>query len=66
VAQELLDAGWTDVRPLLGGLDAWVKAGYPLEPKGGAPARPNDSELSTKEMQENLQKSEGDQDQYEA
>jgi 3-mercaptopyruvate sulfurtransferase SseA len=26
-----LDAGFMRVRPLLGGLDAWVAAGYPVE-----------------------------------
>jgi rhodanese-related sulfurtransferase len=33
VAQQLLDAGWTDARALLGGFDAWRQAGYPVEPK---------------------------------
>ncbi len=28
----LIDKGFTVVRPLAGGLDAWVDAGYPVEP----------------------------------
>ena len=31
VARELLDRGFTNVRVLKGGWDAWVKAGYPTE-----------------------------------
>lgn len=31
VAKMLIDRGYTRVRPLLGGLDAWVAAGYVLE-----------------------------------
>jgi len=27
----LIDRGYTEVRPLAGGLDAWVEAGYPIE-----------------------------------
>ena len=27
----LIDRGFTLVRPLAGGLDAWVAAGYPVE-----------------------------------
>jgi len=27
----LIDRGYTEVRPLAGGLDAWVDAGYPTE-----------------------------------
>jgi rhodanese-related sulfurtransferase len=27
----LIDRGFTLVRPLAGGLDAWVQAGYPAE-----------------------------------
>jgi len=30
-AKALMDLGYTRVRPLLGGLDAWVEAGYELE-----------------------------------
>jgi 3-mercaptopyruvate sulfurtransferase SseA len=32
VARTLLEHGWKDVRPLLGGFEAWQKAGLPLEP----------------------------------
>jgi membrane protein DedA with SNARE-associated domain/rhodanese-related sulfurtransferase len=31
VARKLMDLGYTDVRPLLGGLDAWIAAGYQVE-----------------------------------
>jgi rhodanese-related sulfurtransferase len=31
VAKMLLDAGFMRVRPLLGGLDAWIAAGHPVE-----------------------------------
>jgi membrane protein DedA with SNARE-associated domain/rhodanese-related sulfurtransferase len=31
VARKLMDLGYTQVRPLLGGLDAWIAAGYPVE-----------------------------------
>jgi len=34
VAQELTQAGYKDAKALLGGLDAWVRAGGPMEPKG--------------------------------
>jgi len=27
----LIDKGYTKVRPLAGGLDAWIDAGYPAE-----------------------------------
>jgi rhodanese-related sulfurtransferase len=33
VAQVLLEQGWADVHALYGGLDAWQRAGYPVEPK---------------------------------
>lgn len=36
-AQVLLQKGYRRVRPLAGGIDAWVKAGYPVEE--GAPIR---------------------------
>ncbi|MBZ5543088.1 MAG: hypothetical protein LAO07_05335 [Acidobacteriia bacterium] len=32
MARLLLDRGYKDVRPLLGGFDAWVELGYPVEP----------------------------------
>jgi rhodanese-related sulfurtransferase len=31
VARSLIDQGFTLVRPLAGGYDAWVDAGYPVE-----------------------------------
>jgi len=31
VARVLIDKGFTVVRPLAGGLDAWADLGYPLE-----------------------------------
>ena len=31
MARLLLDRGFKKVRPLLGGFDAWVTAGYPLD-----------------------------------
>jgi rhodanese-related sulfurtransferase len=30
VARVLIDQGFTVVRPLAGGFDAWVEAGFPL------------------------------------
>jgi len=27
----LIDRGYVEVRPLAGGLDAWIDAGYPVE-----------------------------------
>jgi rhodanese-related sulfurtransferase len=49
VARELTRRGFLNTHPLIGGLEAWRKAGYPVEPKdcnatprvntGGAPAR---------------------------
>jgi len=33
VAQKLLNHGFKNVHALYDGLDAWVKAGYPVEPK---------------------------------
>ena len=37
VAQRLLRAGFTRVRPLAGGIDAWVAAGYRVEGGVSAP-----------------------------
>jgi rhodanese-related sulfurtransferase len=53
VAQSLTTYGWTNVRPLLGGTDAWKHAGYPTE---GKPSR----RLSPAEASSNLMKAEGD------
>jgi membrane protein DedA with SNARE-associated domain/rhodanese-related sulfurtransferase len=38
VARKLMDLGYTRVRPLLGGLDAWIAAGYEVESKSVASA----------------------------
>jgi membrane protein DedA with SNARE-associated domain len=38
IARELMDLGHTQVRPLLGGLDAWVAAGYQVEHRSVASA----------------------------
>ncbi len=54
MARVLLDHGWTDVRPLLGGFEAWQQAGYPTEPKE-APS------LTLREAAENARKAEGDE-----
>lgn len=37
VARMLMDLGYTRIRPLLGGLDAWIAAGYQVESGPGAP-----------------------------
>lgn len=37
MAKQLAEAGFTDVVPLLGGLDAWRDSGLTLEPLGAAP-----------------------------
>jgi membrane protein DedA with SNARE-associated domain/rhodanese-related sulfurtransferase len=53
VAKLLIKEGFTRVRPLLGGLDAWVAAGYPTHPPtdrdpGAAPANaPSEAETHT-------------------
>jgi membrane protein DedA with SNARE-associated domain/rhodanese-related sulfurtransferase len=41
VARKLMDLGYTQVRPLLGGLDAWIAAGYPTSSagRGASPVR---------------------------
>jgi 3-mercaptopyruvate sulfurtransferase SseA len=61
VARTLLGAGWTDVRALVGGFDAWRTAGYPVEAKTDGGSRSVDTPLSIKEIQDNLQKAEGDE-----
>ena len=39
MARLLISKGYRDVRPLLGGFDAWVEHGYPVERhQGPAPA----------------------------
>lgn len=62
VAQALLDAGWPDVRPLLGGFDAWRKAGFPLQAKVSEMLpRSVESELRARDVQANLEKAEGEE-----
>ena len=36
-----MENGWRDVRPMLGGFDAWRQAGYPTVPKADVTARQN-------------------------
>jgi 3-mercaptopyruvate sulfurtransferase SseA len=55
VAQTLQRHGWTNVRPLIGGFDAWRNAGYATEAK--ATKRQTFSEVA-----ENLRKAEGDEE----
>jgi membrane protein DedA with SNARE-associated domain/rhodanese-related sulfurtransferase len=38
VAKRLIELGYTRVRPLQGGLDAWIDAGYEVEQRAPAPA----------------------------
>jgi membrane protein DedA with SNARE-associated domain/rhodanese-related sulfurtransferase len=38
IARKLMDLGYTRVRPLLGGLDAWIAAGYEVESSPAASA----------------------------
>lgn len=33
VARVLIRSGWQQVYPLEGGSDAWLQAGYPVEPR---------------------------------
>jgi 3-mercaptopyruvate sulfurtransferase SseA len=40
MARLLASKGYSDVRPLLGGFDAWVEHGYPVEPHAGEAAVP--------------------------
>jgi 3-mercaptopyruvate sulfurtransferase SseA len=37
MARLLHDEGYTDVRPLLGGFDAWIALGYPVERHANPP-----------------------------
>ena len=53
VLEVLARHGWTNVRPLLGGPDAWRRAGYPTEGK-------LTRTLSPAEVSDNVQKAEGD------
>jgi 3-mercaptopyruvate sulfurtransferase SseA len=38
MARLLASKGFRDVRPLLGGFDAWLELGYPVEQHGAASA----------------------------
>jgi len=40
IARKLMDLGYTRVRPLHGGLDAWIAAGYEVAAPAGAGANP--------------------------
>jgi 3-mercaptopyruvate sulfurtransferase SseA len=53
VAQTLMKHGWKEVHPLLGGFDAWRRAGFPTEAK---PER----QQSYAEVAENIRNAEGD------
>ena len=53
MARSLLERGWTNVRPLLGGFAAWRKAGYPTE------AKPTVTQTAG-EVAANVRKAEGD------
>ena len=55
MARTLRDHGWMNVRPLLGGFEAWRKAGYPTEAK-----RTRTQSLT--EVAENVRKAEGTDD----
>jgi membrane protein DedA with SNARE-associated domain/rhodanese-related sulfurtransferase len=46
VARKLMDLGYTHVRPLLGGLDAWIAAGYEVENKSVTPVGAVTQEVS--------------------
>jgi rhodanese-related sulfurtransferase len=53
VTRILAHHGWTNVRPLAGGPNAWREAGYPTESKPT-------TTLSPSEVSANVQKAEGD------
>ena len=39
MARLLIEKGYHDVWPLLGGFDGWVELGFPTEPVGAPPAK---------------------------
>ncbi len=39
MARLLIDRGYKDVRPLLGGFDAWVEKGFPVDVHKVLPAK---------------------------
>ena len=45
MARALIDKGFTLVRPLAGGLEAWVEAGLPLETDSLVAIRPTTAPL---------------------
>jgi 3-mercaptopyruvate sulfurtransferase SseA len=49
-----MERGWTNVRPLTGGFDAWRRAGYPTE------AKPTHTQ-TVHEVAENVAKAEGEE-----
>jgi hypothetical protein len=51
VARILLQHGWTNVRPLLGGFEAWRKSGYPTEAKS---AREGDFQRAPRDSPEEV------------
>ena len=53
VASALIEYGWTDVRPLGGGADAWRQAG------GATESKPT-QKLAARDVHGNLQKAEGE------
>ena len=55
MARAILDRGWSDVRPLRGGFDAWRQKGYPTEEKP-----PHTQSIA--EVAANIRKAEGDDD----
>jgi hypothetical protein len=64
VAQALLDRGWTDARPLKGGLEAWRAARNAVGPKGapaGGRGGPRQTVRSLEDVQRNLHMAEGDE-----
>jgi 3-mercaptopyruvate sulfurtransferase SseA len=47
VARALMDRGFSKVRPLEGGLEAWIAAGLPVEEHEEAPLYPGTGPLPT-------------------
>lgn len=48
MAWTLKDNGFTNVKALVGGFDAWEKAGYPTEPKDGPKDKPKSEPMGRK------------------
>src|SRR5207253_7368600 len=49
VALLLQRHGFTRVRPLLGGIDAWREQNYPMDPRAASPAALSGSESATRQ-----------------